>query len=111
MEPAAVMANASAVRATDLVELQQERMRAAAHDPKKARAAAEDFEAFFLGQFATLMFGNLGQGDYFSGGPAEGIYRSMLAEEIGKTAARSGGVGIADAVYREILNMQETAKP
>ena len=64
-------------------------MRAAAHDPKKARAAAEDFEAFFLGQFATLMFGNLGQGDYFSGGPAEGIYRSMLAEEIGKTAARS----------------------
>ena len=42
---------------------------------------------------------------------SEAIYRSMMAEEFGRIAARSGGVGIADAVHREMLRMQEIRTP
>ena len=31
----------------------------------------------------------------------------MMVQEYGKAIARSGGIGIADSVQREILKMQE----
>ena len=72
----------------------------------QARAAAEEYEALFLGQMMAPMFENL-DGGLFGGGPGEAVYRSMMVEQYGKTLARSGGIGIADAVEREILKMQE----
>jgi Rod binding domain-containing protein len=35
------------------------------------------------------------------------MYRGLLMQEYGKTVARDGGFGIADAVEREMLKMQE----
>jgi Rod binding domain-containing protein len=43
----------------------------------------------------------------FGGGSAETVYRSLLLQEYSKVAAGNGGVGIADAVRREILRAQE----
>jgi Rod binding domain-containing protein len=34
----------------------------------------------------------------------------MLSQEYGSSIARSGGVGIADVVYREILKAQEATR-
>lgn len=79
-----------------------------AGDPRRAqiRAAAEEYEALFIGQMLAPMFENL-DGGLFGGGPGEAVYRSMLVEEYGKSIARSGGIGIADSVEREILKLQE----
>ena len=73
----------------------------------EARRAAEEFEAVFLAQMLAPMFENLGQDDLVGGGFGEGVYRSLLVEEYGKAISRSGGVGIAEAVQREILKLQE----
>lgn len=78
---------------------------------KQARAAAEDLEAVFLSQMLAPMFQSLKTDDLFGGGPGEDIYRSMLVEEYGKAIARTGGIGIADAVQREILRLQEALQP
>ena len=72
-----------------------------------ARKAAENFEAFFLQQTFESMFQGLGANSLFGGGQGEAIYRSLLLQEYSKVAARHGGVGIADAVEREILRHQE----
>ena len=53
------------------------------------------------------MFSGLGDDKLFGGGEGENIYRSLLIQEYSKVAAKSGGVGIADAVQREILRAQE----
>lgn len=79
----------------------------AAGSDEAIRRAAEDFEAVFLSQMLAPMFEELGQDPLFGGGPGEEIYRSLLVEEYGKAVARSGGIGIADAVQREMLRMQE----
>lgn len=71
------------------------------------RAAAEDFEAVFLSQMLAPMFAGIKTDGPFGGGHAEEIFRSMLVEETGKTIARAGGIGIADAVYRQLLIYQE----
>jgi Rod binding domain-containing protein len=37
-------------------------------------------------------------------------YRSLLNQELGRQMAAGGGVGIADAVYAEMLKMQGDVK-
>jgi Rod binding domain-containing protein len=79
-------------------------------DPKKARAAAETFEAFFIGHYLEQMFAGVRTDGIFGGGNSENIYRSLMLQEVGKNIAANGGIGIADAVQREILRIQEAAQ-
>ncbi len=72
-----------------------------------ARAAAQEFEAFFLAQVLDQMFAGIPTDGRFGGGSAEGVYRDLLNQEYAKVLSRSGGVGVADSVYREILKLQE----
>jgi Rod binding domain-containing protein len=73
---------------------------------EKLRAAAEDFEAVFLNTLLQQMFANLGQGP-FGGGPAAGVWRTMLTDQYARTFAKAGGIGIADHVHRALLAQQE----
>ncbi len=77
-------------------------------DPATARKTGEDFEAFFLSQVFENMFASVGTDPMFGGGNGETVYRSLLLQQYSKVAAKSGGVGIADAVQREILRAQES---
>jgi Rod binding domain-containing protein len=75
-----------------------------------AYTAAQEFEAFFLAQVLDQMFAGVGSKDALGGGSAEGVYRTMLNEEYAKVISKAGGVGVADAVYREMLRLQEVEK-
>jgi Rod binding domain-containing protein len=72
-----------------------------------AKKAGEDFEAFFLSQSFENMFSGVDSDPLFGGGNGESVYRSLLMQEYSKVAAKSGSTGIADAVTREILQLQE----
>lgn len=74
---------------------------------QRIRAAAEEFESVFLSQMLEPMFKEIETDGMFGGGSSEKIYRSVMLQEYGKALARSGGVGIADAVEREVLRLQE----
>ena len=74
---------------------------------KAARDAAEQFEAIFIAQMLSPMFETVPTDDLMGGGPAEGMYQSMMVQEASKSIARNGGIGLADTVYREILKLQE----
>lgn len=76
-------------------------------DAIKARQTAESFEAVFLSEVLNQMSSGLKTDGPFGGGFAEGIYRSMMNEQVAKTIARTGGVGVADKVMAEILKTQE----
>jgi peptidoglycan hydrolase FlgJ len=75
--------------------------------PAAIKNAAENFESFFLSQSLESMFAGVDTNALFGGGPGEKIYRSMLLQQYGKIVAQSGGLGIGDAVQRELLNAQE----
>jgi Rod binding domain-containing protein len=76
-------------------------------DAAAARAAAVDFEAFFLSQVFEQMFAGIEPDPMFGGGQGEDVFRSMMLQEYGKAVAKGGGFGIADAVQKEILKLQE----
>ena len=73
----------------------------------KAWETARQFEAFFLSQVMDSMSAGLETDGMFGGGPGERAFRSMLNAEQAKVAVKSGTIGIADAVYREIIRLQE----
>ncbi|WP_120496232.1 rod-binding protein [Kiloniella sp. EL199] len=73
----------------------------------EAMATAKDFEAVFLTQMLTPIFESLPTDGPMGGGSGEKIFRSLMVQEYGKSLAESGGVGISDAVYREIMKLQE----
>lgn len=92
----------AARRALDAAQAQP-----AAQRESAMRKASEEFEAVFLSQMLAPMFAGIKTDGPFGGGHAEEIFRSMLVEETGKTIARAGGIGLADAVYRQLLIYQE----
>jgi flagellar protein FlgJ len=70
-----------------------------------ARAAAEEFEAVFLAAMLEPVLSRLGEGP-FGGGAGASVWRSMLTAEYAKSFARAGGIGIADQVYRTLIDVQ-----
>lgn len=75
--------------------------------PEKVDEVAQQFEAQFISQMLQNMFSTVDSKNALGGGEAEEYYRDMLVDEYGKVIARSGGIGVADHVKREMLRMQE----
>lgn len=69
------------------------------------QAVARDFEAVFLSQMSQLMLESVEPGE-FSGGHAETMMRSIMAEQIGRDMAKRGGIGLAAPVLQQIIALQ-----
>ncbi len=75
--------------------------------PEQIDATATDFEAQFISQMMENMFSTVDTDGMLDGGDAEKTYRSMMLDQYGKMIAKSGGIGVADQVKREMLKLQE----
>lgn len=84
--------------------------RAPTGDAEAARDAAREFEAFFIGEFVETMFQGVGEDPLFGGGAGGQMFASLLHREYANEIAKSDGIGIADAVTRELLHAQENAQ-
>jgi peptidoglycan hydrolase FlgJ len=73
----------------------------------RAREQAVEFEAVFLNNMFSQMFTGIDGDGPFGGGGKAGVWRSFLTEEYSKSFAKAGGIGLADHVYRSLLNQQE----
>jgi peptidoglycan hydrolase FlgJ len=69
----------------------------AASTPNDRAKALQDFEAVVLQSFIASMLPEGAEGVYGEG-TAGSVWKSMLAEQIGKQMAKSGGIGIADRI-------------
>jgi len=83
---------------------------ATAKTGKKETDAAKNFEAVFIGQMTQMMMETVEQGDEFSGGHGEEMFRGVLAEKMGTAIANRGGIGIAPMVLDQIIKMQGNAR-
>jgi peptidoglycan hydrolase FlgJ len=77
--------------------------------PDRLRQSAREFEAMFLEQTLERVFASDGEGPLGDNGVGGGVYRSLLVKEYAGAIVRSGGVGIADQVHREMLRLQEVS--
>ncbi|HEU5019924.1 MAG TPA: flagellar assembly peptidoglycan hydrolase FlgJ [Pseudolabrys sp.] len=99
---------APGLRPIDLIANAQANAPAPNAHQLKARAAAQDFEAVFLNSMFQQMYTGVGGDGPFGGSGATGVWRSFLTQAYAKSFAQSGGIGIADQVYKTLLGHQET---
>lgn len=72
--------------------------------------AAKDFEGVTISELLKPMFDTVDESkNYFGGGEAEQQFRSLQVTELGKQIANNGGIGLAESVYKKMLEMQEKA--
>ena len=74
---------------------------------ERLKAAAQDYEAVFVSSMLSQMFAGVSTKGAFGGGSAEETWRGLLINEYGKEISKSGGIGLADHVYRDLLRVQE----
>ncbi len=82
---------------------------AAARDAR-LHAQAQDFEVQFVNSMFQHMYDGIEGDGPFGNSTGVGPWRSFLTEEYAKNFVKSGGIGIADSVYRSLLALQE-ARP
>ncbi len=78
-----------------------------AYRAQKIDETAQEFEAVFISQMLQHMFAGLEVNELFGGGHGEEMFQSLLVDEYGKVMAKAGGIGLADHVRQEMLNLQE----
>ena len=75
---------------------------------QNAWKAAQDFEAMTLSQFLAPMFDTVDQSSgAFGGGSGEAQWKPMLIDAMAKNIAHAGGLGLAQPVFRQMLELQE----
>src|SRR5690348_7394957 len=82
---------------------------AAASATDKLWKAAQDFEAMAIGQFLAPMFNTVDLAHTpFGGVDGEEAWKPMLVQEMAKSIAKAGGIGLAAPVHAAMLHAQET---
>ncbi len=71
---------------------------------------AQELEGVFLNTLMSQMFSSLETDSLFGGGHAEETWRSMQSEQYADILAQNGGVGMADQIMANLLDIQENAK-
>jgi flagellar protein FlgJ len=79
----------------------------AAADPEAVSKTAKEFEAMFLGQMMQQMFAQVKTDGLFGGGHGEEMFRSLLVDQYAKEIAAGPGLGMSQAVERQLLKLQE----
>ena len=80
-------------------------------DPAQAKKVAQDFEAMFVGMMLKSMRETVGKDKLTGGGHGEETFRSLLDQEYATTAARSGGIGLAATIEKELTRNAGVAPP
>lgn len=85
---------ASAARVVDRTDSDRE-------EDKKLLDVCKDFEAVFVSMLMKSMRATVPQSGLVRS-DGEGIFREMLDDEYAREVAKSGRLGVADALYREL---------
>ncbi len=76
----------------------------------KTRTQAKDFESMFLSSMMQHMFTAIGKEGPLGSGQGTGPWRSMLTDQFAKSIVKSGGIGIADQIYKSLMARKSAAQ-
>ncbi len=74
------------------------------------RKSSQEFEALLLMEMLKSMRKSVPEGDLFEKDTSTEIFRDMLDSETAKAASRGKGLGIGDAMYKQLAKQIEMKK-
>ena len=76
-------------------------------DPEKLKKACADFEAIFIQQLLKSMRQTVPQGGLLGEGPGMEIYQLFFDQELSKSLASRGRLGLGGMIYRQKVQQEE----
>ena len=83
---------------------------AAGRSPERLRAVAEEFEALFLNYMLSVMRETIDDSGLTEKGPGQGIYTELFDQEVARSLAGRGALGISDILIRKLSEKAEPAE-
>ena len=78
-------------------------------EKKELEKAAQDFEAYFVGQIFEHAYRAIPKSDFFGGGEEVALYQSMLIERLTQEGAHSGrGFGLGKQIIDQVTHEQQS---
>lgn len=71
-------------------------------DAEKLKRACSDFESLFIAKLLKTMRQTVPRSGLFGAGTTQEMYQSLFDEEISKSLARRGGIGLGDMLFRSL---------
>jgi flagellar protein FlgJ len=71
-------------------------------EQQKLMKACREFESVMLGQVLKQMRATVQSSDPLNQGAANETFRGMLDDEMSKSMAHHGGIGLAESIYRQL---------
>ena len=81
-----------------------------ATDAASAKKVAREFEAMFIGMMLKSMRETVGEDKLTGGGRGEETFRSLLDQEYAQSAAKNGGVWLAQMIERQLTGDRQAAQ-
>lgn len=78
-------------------------------DMKRIEETAREFETMFLSEMLRPIFESIKVDENFGGGKGEEMYRGFMRDEYAKNMSAGGGIGIAELVKEQLIEMQSKA--
>lgn len=82
---------------------------AAGQGIQQLQETTRELEGVFLGLLMKAMRSTVGNGGLFKNGSDSQAYRDMFDQEIARSMAKAGGIGLAHMVLRDQLGRQAAA--
>ena len=73
-------------------------------DEGKLKKACEDFESIFISKMLKVMRQSIPKTGLLDGGSQQDMYLSLFDEELSKSMARKGGMGLGKILYQNVMN-------
>ncbi len=74
----------------------------AKNDPEAVRETSQQFEAIFIQTMFKAMRSTVPDGGLFKKGMSENAFQDMMDAEVAKSAASQGGIGLGEALFRQL---------
>jgi Rod binding domain-containing protein len=80
-------------------------------DREKLKKACTEFESLMIFQMMKSMRQSSPQNGFLGMGPGQDIYQNLFDQEMSKSLARRGGLGIGEKIYRQMMQRMEKESP
>ncbi len=80
-------------------------------DREKLKKACTEFESLLVFQMMKFMRRSVPQNGFLGGGPGQDIYQGLLDQELSKSLAQRGSLGVGEKIYKQMIQREEKGTP
>jgi len=77
-------------------------------DEGRLKKACTDFESLFINRIIESMRKTVPESGFLGGGPDKEVLQSLFDQEVSRSLARAGGIGLGKMIYDQMMRRFKT---